>query len=63
MSVDINILCHLISMVTVTEDFARYIACCFFMRFFAPIDLAPQIVDGPRVLYFKSGCRKHASYQ
>src|ERR1700730_9005680 len=33
------------------------------MKFFVPLDLAPQNVDALGVLYFRSDCRKHAFYQ
>jgi len=32
----------------------------FLKGFLAPLDLAPQIVDGLRVLNFRSDCRNHA---
>jgi hypothetical protein len=48
--VDINILCHLISVVTVAKGFFVIRSMLFFMSFLAPIDLAPQNVNALGVL-------------
>jgi hypothetical protein len=60
-SVDINILCHLIPVVTVIEGF--WSSVLFLMKFLVPLDLASQNVDALGVLYFRSDRRKHAFYQ
>jgi hypothetical protein len=56
--VDIIFQCHQISVVAVADDLGRPKHAVFNV-FWAPLDLARQIVDGLRVLYFRSDCREH----
>jgi hypothetical protein len=62
-SVDINILCHLISVWAREPTIGAHVTAWFLMIILSPSVMACQIIDVSGPQHFNSGCRKLSSYQ